>query len=144
MEGFWRYWRDWKPGSMDVLQDGWWSLRWCLFVDHPHAYGGRPFKVEAVLANDGVLHPGDYPAQFRICSPNGIAWERSATVHVPQPPDGQNPLLAVPVLSEQVTLSVPGGVYELVANLEKGGAPLGRSWQFYVSSVESLPKLDQG
>ena len=29
-EGVWRFWRDWKPGAMDALQDGWWPLRWSL------------------------------------------------------------------------------------------------------------------
>jgi len=142
-EGIWRLWRDWKPGAMDVMQDGWWPLRWCLFVEPPHTYAGRQFKVEAVLANEDVLRPGDYPAQFRICGPSGIAWERRTTVHLPQPLAGRDALLAVPVLSEEATLSGLAGVYQLVANLEQGGAPLGRSWQFNVSNAESLPKLDQ-
>ena len=41
-EGIWRFWRDWKPGAMDAMQDGWWPLRWCLFVDTAHNYPGGP------------------------------------------------------------------------------------------------------
>lgn len=52
-EGIWRFWRDWKPGAMDAVQDGWWPLRWCLFVEKSHNYAGRPFVAEAVLATEG-------------------------------------------------------------------------------------------
>src|SRR5262249_12548301 len=45
--GVWRFWRDWKPGVMDTMQDGWWPLRWCLFVEPTHGYVARRFKVEA-------------------------------------------------------------------------------------------------
>jgi Glycosyl hydrolases family 2, sugar binding domain/Glycosyl hydrolases family 2/Glycosyl hydrolases family 2, TIM barrel domain len=142
-EGIWRFWRDWKPGAMDVMQDGWWPLRWCLFVGTTHAYVGRPFSVEAVLATEDVLRPGGYPARFRISGPHGNVWERSATVTIPEPPAGQDGPLAVPVFNDEVTLSGPAGSYEVVANLERGGAPLGRSWQFYLSDAASLPKADQ-
>ena len=141
-EGIWRFWRDWKPGAMDAMQDGWWPLRWCLFVGTTHAYVGRPFSVEAVMASEDVLRPGGYPARFRISGPHGNVWERSATVKIPEPPAGQDGPLAVPVLNDEVTLSGPAGSYELVANLERGGAPLGRSWQFYLSDAASLPKVD--
>jgi hypothetical protein len=75
-EGMWRFWRDWKPGVMDAMQNGGWPLRWCLFVEPTHSYVGRAFKVEAVLANEDVLRPGEYPVRLRICGPTGIAWER--------------------------------------------------------------------
>jgi hypothetical protein len=141
-EGLWRFWRDWKPGVMDVLQDGWWPLRWCLFVNPTHTYTGRPFTVGAVLANEDVLRPGGYAARFRISGPQGNVWERSATVKIAEPPAGDPPL-AVPVLEDEVTLNGPPGSYELVANLEEGGAPLGRSWQFYLSDPTYLPSFNQ-
>jgi len=142
-EGLWRFWRDWKPGVMDALQDGWWPLRWCLFVNATHNYVGRPFRVEAVLATEDVLQPGAYPARFHISGPSGNVWERAAVVKIPEPTAGQDGLLAVPVLNDEVTLNGPAGSYELVADLEKGGAPLGRSWQFYLSDPASLPQLSQ-
>ena len=41
-------------------------------------YIGRPVKLEAVLANEDVLRPDDYPVRFRVCGPAGIAWEQSS------------------------------------------------------------------
>jgi hypothetical protein len=142
-EGVWKFWRDWKPGAMDAMQDGWWPLRWCLFVEPTHSYAGRAFKVEAVLANEDVLRPGEYPARLRICGPAGIAWERQTALRIPQVAVGEDGPLAVPVLREEVALSGPAGVYQFVANMEKGGGPLGREVQFYLSDAAALPKLNQ-
>jgi hypothetical protein len=142
-EGVWKFWRDWKPGVMDAMQDGWSSLRWCLFVEPTHSYMGRAFNVEAVLANEDVMRPGEYPVRLRICGPSGIAWERQTALRIPQVAAGEDGPLAVPVLREEITLSTPPGVYQFVANLEKGGAPLGREVQFYLSDVASLPRLNQ-
>ena len=81
--------------------------------------------------------------RFRICGPTGIAWERQAAAHIPQVAAGEDGPLAVPVLSEEIELSRPAGIYEFVANMEQGGAPLGRAVQFHLSDVASLPKLNQ-
>lgn len=142
-EGIWRFWRDWKPHTMDAMQDGWWPLRWCLFVHKTHNYAGRPFRVEAVLATEDVLGPGEYPASFRINGPPGNVWEQKAMVKVSQTAVGEDGPLAIPVLNDEVTLSAEPGSYELVADLEFGGAPLGRSWQFFLSDSAFLPRLDQ-
>ena len=137
--GLWRFWRDWKPETMDAVADGWAPLRWCLFLNPTHVYAGRKLKVEAVLATEDVLRPGTYPARFRICGPTGIVWEQHADARIPSTPaDGDGPL-AVPVLSEEVALDGPPGMYEFVANLEAGGAPLGRSLQLILSDAAQLP-----
>jgi hypothetical protein len=140
-EGLWRFWRDWKPGMADVLEDGWAPLRWCLFVNPTHAYTGSALRVEAVLASEDVLPPGDYPAHFRIGGPDGIAWDFRASVHLPHPAQGEDAPLAVPVLDEQVRISGPAGRYELVAELERGGAPFGRRTEFHLSAPDSIPRL---
>ena len=132
-EGLWRQWRDWKPGIMDALQDGWWPLRWCLFVEPNHGYAGKPLRIEAVLANEDVLRPGEYPARFRICGPSGAVWDRKVNVTIPPSGTKGNGPLAVPVLAEEVTLNGPPGTYRLAATIERGGAPLGREWDFYLS-----------
>ena len=141
--GLWQFWRNWKPGALDAIQDGCSPLRWCLFVEPTHSYAGRPFSVEAVLANEDVLRSGEYPARFRICGPTGIVWERQADVRVSPVATGENGLLAVPVMNQEIVLNGPAGIYELVANLEQGGAPLGRSWQFYLSDAAALPWVNQ-
>ena len=142
-EGVWGFWRDWKPGVMDALRDGWAPVRWCLFVNPAHAYVGRGFKVEAVLANEDVLRPGEYPVRFRICGPKGIAWERQAVVRIPATAAGEDGPLAIPVLEEEVTLRGPAGEYRLVADMEQGGAPAGRTLEFYLSDSAALPQLSQ-
>jgi hypothetical protein len=142
-EGVWGFWRDWKPEVMDAMRDGWAPLRWCLFVNPTHAYSGQSLKVEAVLANEGVLQAGDYPVVFRISGPDGISWERRATVRIPQPEAEEDGPLSVPVLEEEVSLSGPAGVYSLVADMEHGGSPFGRTVEFYISDPASLPRISQ-
>ena len=141
-EGVWRYWRDWKPGAFDAMQDGWAPVRWCLFVEPTHVYAGRPFTVEAVLANEGGIHPGEYPAHFRLWGPNGMAWERRTPVRIPSVANGEDGPFALPVLKEEVVLQGPAGAYELVPYIEKGISPPETSWQFHLSDPASLPRLN--
>jgi hypothetical protein len=135
-EGLWNFWREWKPATFEAVTDGWSSLRWCLFSDAMHVYAGRPVTLEAVLANEEVLKPGEYPARFRVLGPNGLVWEKSTTVTVPE----SNPL-AIPVLRETVVINGPAGEYTFAATLERGGAPTGGRLKFFLSNPESLPTL---
>ena len=135
-EGLWTFWREWKPATFDAVADGWSPLRWCLFVDPSHGYAGRTFTVEAVLATEEVLAPGEYPARCRILGPHGVAWEKAATVTVPDPAP-----LAVPVLRETLTLDGPAGPYTFAAALDRGGAPTGGRTTFYLSDSAALPQL---
>lgn len=132
-EGLWTFWRELKPGIADALADGWAPLRWCLFVEPMHGYADQPFKVEAVLANEDAMPPGEYSARFRILGARGVAWERNAIVRIPQPAPEEDGRLAVPVLCEEVCLDVPSGAYEVVANIERGAAPAGGRLIFHVS-----------
>ena len=47
-------------------QSGWSPLRWCLFVVPLHGYADQPIVIEAVLATEDALAPGNYSARFRI------------------------------------------------------------------------------
>jgi hypothetical protein len=136
-EGLWTIWRKFKPGVVDVINDGWAPLRWCLFVDPIHGYLGEKFTVEAVLANEDVLEQGEYPVCFRIFGPTGIAWEKRTTVNIPE---GQP--LAVPVIKEEVVLNGPAGAYTFAAELEKGGWAPANRLTFYQTDKSSLPKLN--
>jgi len=140
-EGLWTFWREWKPGMGDVLRDGWAPLRWCLFADPWHGYAGRPITLEAVLANEDVLPPGDYPVTFRVFGPEGIAWERQTQVHIPAPAAGELGPLAMPVLREEVTLNGPAGAYTFAASLEHGGAPLGDRVSFFLTDAAAWPAM---
>lgn len=135
-EGLWSFWRRWKPGIVEVLEDGWSPLRWCLFVSPAHGYAGAPLEVEAVLANEGVLRPGTYPVMFRIWSgEGGIAWKQRATVEVPVNGD-----LALPVLRKRLKLNLPAGDYVFAADLERGGAPTGDRLSFKISEAATFPR----
>jgi hypothetical protein len=141
-EGVWRFWRDWKPGAFDAMQDGWAPVRWCLFVEPTHTYVGRAITVEAVLANEDTLRAGNYPAQFRAWGPGGIAWDRRVDLRIPEVPAGQDGPLAVPVIKEEVTLAGPAGTYQFVAYVEKGISPPESSWEFHLTDPASLPHLN--
>jgi hypothetical protein len=132
-EGLWTFWREWKPGIVDALQDGWAPLRWCLFVGPLHGYVGQSCRLEAVLANENVLAPGDYPARFRVSGPGGTLWEGRLEVHVPTPQTGEDGPLAIPVLCEEVNLNGSPGTYEFAASMEQGGAPAGGRLRFRLS-----------
>lgn len=133
-EGLWTFWREWKPGTFDAVSDGWSPLRWCLFVDPLHGYTGGTFTVEAVLANEGVLAPGAYPATFRILGPAGLAWEKKTSFFV----DGS---FANPALHAEVNITGPAGEYIFAASLDAGGAPSGGRLQFHISRADVLPRL---
>ncbi len=140
-EGVWRFWRDWKPGAFDAMQDGWAPVRWCLFVEPTNVYAGRPFTVEAVLANEDAVRPGEYGAQFRVWGPNGLAWQHQNSIRIPNATAGQDGPLAVPVMKEEITLQGPEGVYQLVPNIERGISPPETSWQFNVTDPALFPRL---
>ncbi len=135
-EGLWSFWRRWKTGIAEVLEDGWSSLRWCLFADPAHGYAGQPIQIEAVLANENAMRPGRYPVTFRIWNDSeGVVWERRTTVHVEA--EGE---LAVPVLRTKIRLDLPAGQYTFAADLERGGAPTGDRLTFQVAELNDLPK----
>lgn len=138
-EGLWTFWREWKPQIVDTLQDGWSPLRWCTFVRPSHGYVGHPFRIEIVLANEDVLAPGDYPVAIRIMGPNGCAWENHVTLTLPTPGNGEEPPMAVPVFSGDVTLEGPEGTYELAVCMERNGAPTGGRLTFYATEPTKSP-----
>ncbi len=132
-EGLWTFWREFKPGIMDTLQEGWAPLRWCLFASPMHSYTGRPIKLEIMLANENALAPGQYPAWLRVLGPTGVAWEKRLDVVIPTPAHGEDGPLAVSVFSEMVSIPGPTGRYTLAATLERGGAPSAGRLEFYLT-----------
>jgi len=142
-EGLWHFWRDFKPGALDAVKDGWAPVRWCLFVNPTHTYLGRPVKLEAVLANEDVLSPGKYNGRFRVWGPNGLAWDRASSFDVQKMSSGEDGPLAIPVLAEEVVIKGPAGPYALTPNIDRGAAPPNTSWEFHLSDPASLPTLNQ-
>lgn len=130
-EGFWTFWRQWKPGIVDVLSDGWAPLRWCLFSQPRYVEAGRDLRLEAVLANDDALTPGTYDARFRLSGPSGLAWETTAPILVPPRPDSP---LALPALDVVVPAPTVAGTYTFAAELVRGGRPAGGRLAVHVAA----------
>jgi hypothetical protein len=132
-EGLWTFWREFKPGIMDALQDGWAPLRWCLFAEPMHAYADSPVKLEAVLANEDALAPGAYPVALRLLGPDGVAWAENRQMVIPKPELGEDGPMALPVFSGEITLPATPGEYTFAVTLQHGGAPAGGRLVFHVS-----------
>jgi len=77
----------------------------------------------------------------RICGPEGIAWDRAATVRIPTPAPDEDGPLAIPVIAEEVALKGPAGEYELAMSIERGAAGTEASWQFHLTDPGLLPRL---
>ena len=144
-EGLTTTFRDLKPGTVDAMFEGWAPLRWCLFAEPVNVYRGARLRLEAVLANEDALPPGQYPARLQVVGP-GVTrvWEKTVTVTIPAaaPAGGKEPPMVVPVLAEDLTVNGPAGQYRFLATLEKGGAPTGGATEFYVDDPAMLPTVD--
>jgi hypothetical protein len=142
-EGLMTEWRELKQGIMDAMTDCLAPLRWCLFVEPMHVYAGRPFRIEAVMANDGVLASGEYPARLKIVGPGGVVWQKTSTLVIPPAESSDKVPLVTPLLTERVTIHGPAGVYTFAAEVEHGGAARGGRLEFYLSRAEDLPRLSE-
>ena len=152
-EGLWTTFRELKPGMVDAIRDGWAPLRWCIFVEPVHGYSGQPFKLEAVLANEDALRPGEYPVRLKVFAsltndfvlwvgPGGAVLDRSIALNVPNPQTHPEPPTVLPVFSETIQIDGPAGKYEIVAYFERGAAPVGGRSHFFISDPGSLPSVD--
>ena len=139
-EGLWTTWRELKPGVMEALREGWAPLRWCLFVEPRHIYRGGTVTVEAVLANEDVLLPGQYPVCWKVVAPDGEVLHRhTLKLQVPAEPE---PPLALPVLAQELRVDHPAGRYQVVVEFERGAAPAGGRACCYVTDAIQLPALE--
>jgi len=133
-EGLWTLMREWKPGCVDAMQNGFAKLKWCMFFDDMHFYAGKPIRFEAVIANEDQLEEKDYPVCFRILGEDGVVWEKKTVLH---PTAEQLKTLSVPVLDEMITLDVPSGKYQMHADIE-GAAVMDSQLDFYVTNEEDI------
>lgn len=80
-EGLFTTFRELRPGTVDALFEALAPLRWCLFVEPVHVYRGTPVRLEAVLANEDVLLPRDYPVRPQVFGPYMVPFfERTLTI----------------------------------------------------------------
>ncbi len=131
-EGLWTYWRRFKPEMFDAISDGWAPLRFCLFA-RPHIFADEPPKLEAVLANDGVLPAGArFTAEFSVVGRNGTEAAWTADFSVPADE------LAFPVDERTLPAGLPAGEYEFRAFLRDGASPAGNALRFTVTDRSSI------
>ena len=135
--------RELKPGVIDAMFDAFAPLRWCLFVEPVQVFCGKPVRVEAVLANEDVLAPGDYPVRFQIVGPQNISvFDRTKTVTIAETTTTPEPSFALPVLDEQVVIDGPPGKYRFFATFQKNAAAAGGDVEFYAADAGEMPKVE--
>ena len=131
--------REPKHGMFEVFRQGFAPVHWCLFVDPVHVYPGAPMTVEAVLVNEDVLKPGDYPVRLRVLGPNGLVCEKNRTLTIPAPTAQGEPPLALPAFKEQITLDGGPGAYQVSVFFDRGAAARANR-TVYLGDREGLPK----
>jgi len=135
--------RELKPGVIDAIADTRAPLRWCLFVEPVHIYRGSTVRLEAVLSNEDVLEPGDYPVRFQVAGPdNQVVFDRTITITLPAPSETSEPPFAVQVFDEKVVIDGPSGQYRFLATLLHGGAAAGGETEFHVGDRAAYPSID--
>jgi hypothetical protein len=140
-EGLTTTFRELKPGTVDAMFEGFAPLRWCLFVEPVNVYRGARVRLEAVLANEDALPPGEYPARLLVVGPdNKRIFDKNVMVKIPKRDKEETPL-ALPVFAGDVTIDGPSGRYRFLATLEKGGAATGGETEFYVADPANMPAV---
>ena len=141
-EGLWTTFREFKPGTADALFDGWAPLRWCLFAEPVNVRRGAKVRLEAVLANEDALPPGDYPVRLLVAGPGGErAFEKELAVRVPEPRRGAEPPFAQQVFEGEVTIDGPPGAWRFLATFQQGAAAAGGEAVFHVHDPAAEPAV---
>ncbi|HOZ48050.1 MAG TPA: glycoside hydrolase family 2 TIM barrel-domain containing protein [Candidatus Hydrogenedentes bacterium] len=143
-EGVWTTFRELKPGATDALFDAWAPLRWCLFVEPMNIYRNTPVKLEAVLANEDVLAPGEYPVRLQVVGPDlARVFEKTIAITIADPNSKPEPPMVMPVFSEEVVIDGPPGAYRFLATFEERAAACGEEVRFFVDvAPDEMPKVD--
>lgn len=145
-EGLWTLFRELKPGTMDALSESWAPLKWCLFAEPENVYCGAKVKLEAVLANEDALPPGEYPVRLQAIGPDNVRiLDKIVTVSIPQrsaTDSASEPPLAIPVFSEEIPITGPAGQYRFVARFVQGAAATCGTIEFYAADPNEMPKVE--
>lgn len=138
-EGLWTLFRELKPGTVDALAEGLAPLRLCLFVEPHNLAPGGEARLEAVLANEDFLPPGDYPVRIQLLAPDGSRpLDETVTVTVPASTPEREAPLAIPFYDRPLRLEGPAGAWRFRATMLRGGAPTGGEKTLAVLEPERL------
>jgi hypothetical protein len=136
-EGLTTTFRELKPGTVDAIFEGFAPLRMCLFVEPANVNHGTRVRLEAVLANEDALAPGEYPMRLLVAGPGQQRiFEQTVNVTV-----GQDMPFALPVFAEDIVVDGPPGRYRFLASFERGGAATGGETEFFVADPADLPAV---
>ncbi len=142
-EGLTTPFREMKPGAIDAMYACWAPLRLCLFAEPVSIYRHGTITLEAVLANEDALRPGDYPIRLEVIAPDGTrALARTVTLTIPEPDGVTEAPLALPVFSEEIVMDGVPGKYRFVASFEQGAAATGGETEFYVTDATEMPPVE--
>ncbi|MBI4607187.1 MAG: glycoside hydrolase family 2 [Planctomycetes bacterium] len=138
-EGLWTTFREMKPGTFDAVFDGFAPLRWCLFAEPANVYRKSAVRLEAVLADEDALRPGEYPVRLLVVGPGPTRLlDRRIAVRVAE---GERPF-ATPVFSEELAIDGPPGAYRFLASFEEGAAAAGGEAVFHVADAVEMPPVE--
>jgi len=142
-EGFFTTFRELKPGTTDAVNDGFAPLRWCTFAEPVQVFRDSVIHLEAVLANENILGPGDYPVSVLVKNQTGrTVYEKTVTLKIPELQNGRNTIFAVPCFKEDVKANWGSGKYSFNVIMEKGGAPSGGKTDFWVNDQSDMPNIN--
>jgi len=142
-EGLTTPFREFKPGTIEAVSDGFAPLRLCLFAEPANMYRGATIKLEAVLANEDALQPGKYPVRLCVVGPdNQRIMDQIVPVTIPNLPEQQELPFALPLFTKKLTIDGPRGRYKFLANFEKGAAAAGGKTEFYVDDPAEMPCIE--
>ncbi|MBQ1456325.1 MAG: hypothetical protein IIZ25_10840 [Thermoguttaceae bacterium] len=142
-EGLTTLWREYKPGTLEVMADLFAPLRFCNFVEPVQCFSGSQVRFESVLVNEDILPPGDYPARFIVTGPdNKRVFDEVRTVTVPVPPEGEENPMVLPIFDETFPVAGPQGEYHFRVEFEKDAAACGGDERFFVTDPATLPPVD--
>ena len=142
-EGLWTTFRELKPGTADALCDGFAPLRWCLFAEPVNVYRRTPVRLEARLANEDVLPPGQYPVRFQVVGPDTTrVWQQTLTVTIPEAKGKSESPMVLPVFDQPVVIDGPAGKYQFSATFQHGAAAAGEVVEFYVADPAPPPGIE--
>ena len=143
-EGLTTMFRELKPGTIDAMFDAWAPLRWCLFAEPVHVARGAKVRLEAVLANEDALAPGEYPVRLQVVGPEPEPrfCDRTVTVTIPERAGNAEPPLALRCFAEDVAIDGPAGKYRFLATFERGRGRGRRDAEFYVTDPAEMPAVE--
>lgn len=149
-EGLTTHFRELKPGTVDAMFDTLAPLRWCVFALPPdgsleasHIYRGGKVHLEAVLANEDVLPPGEYPALVQVIGPSqNHVLDRTIAVKVLPPEGKQERPFAQLCFVDDVVVDGPSGKYRFLVSFQHGGAATGGEAEFYVTDPAEMPTVE--